>query len=117
MAVCRNTFSGVTKGINVILSDIKCAPTSQVLHGRSFSTSNRKYEKKSYKLVVAGGGCGGLATASMFSKALGKGNVAVIEPKEVIFLFTRSYSCDFPVVLAIRVLACTWTRTSRTYNP
>ena len=50
---------------------------------RSFSSSKPQLKKDGYKLVIAGGGCGGLAVASMFNRKLGPGNVAVIEPKEV----------------------------------
>lgn len=50
---------------------------------KCFSTAQSNYQKDGYKLVVVGGGCGGLATASMFKKKLGAGNVAVIEPKTV----------------------------------
>ena len=38
----------------------------------------------SYKLLVVGGGAGGCSTAAKFASKLGKGQVAVIEPSEVI---------------------------------
>lgn len=50
---------------------------------QSFSTSANKRDAKSYKLVIAGGGCGGTAAANMFAKKLGRGQVAIIEPKDV----------------------------------
>ena len=37
----------------------------------------------SYKLLIVGGGAGGCSMASKFASRLGKGNVAVIEPSEV----------------------------------
>jgi NADH dehydrogenase FAD-containing subunit len=38
----------------------------------------------SFKLVVVGGGAGGCSTAAKFASKLGRGQVAVIEPREVI---------------------------------
>lgn len=38
---------------------------------------------KHYKLVIAGGGTGGCSVAARACRALGQGNVAVIEPAEV----------------------------------
>ena len=38
----------------------------------------------SYKLLVVGGGAGGCSTAAKFASKLGKGQVAVLEPSEVI---------------------------------
>ena len=37
----------------------------------------------SYKLLVVGGGAGGCSTAAKFASKLGKGQVAVLEPSEV----------------------------------
>lgn len=48
----------------------------------SFSTSSTLQEKKNYKLLVVGGGAGGLSIASTFCRKLGKGKVAVIEPSD-----------------------------------
>lgn len=48
-----------------------------------FSTSGTLQDSQHFRLVVVGGGCGGTATANMFAKKLGAGNVAIIEPKEV----------------------------------
>lgn len=46
------------------------------------------FEERHYRLVVVGGGTGGLAVASHFSRLLPKGNVAIIEPSKVwIFFF------------------------------
>lgn len=36
-----------------------------------------------YKLVVVGGGAGGLSVASRFAAKLPKGSVAAVEPKDV----------------------------------
>jgi hypothetical protein len=58
--------------------------------GRSFFVQLvRKYSNtagsdvKHYKIVVAGGGTGGCSVAARACRALGAGNVAVIEPAEV----------------------------------
>ncbi|XP_041355640.1 sulfide:quinone oxidoreductase, mitochondrial-like [Gigantopelta aegis] len=48
---------------------------------KCFSTSSVQH-KKSYKLVVVGGGAGGCSTAAKFASKLGKGQVAVIEPSD-----------------------------------
>lgn len=61
---------------------------------RTFSTS-RRADQKSYKLVVVGGGAGGCSTASRFCRRLGKGQVAVIEPSEVIlFMFEHDVQLE-----------------------
>nr|ABV22505.1 sulfide:quinone oxidoreductase [Arenicola marina] len=53
-------------------------------HVASFSSSAplETAKKMNYKMVVVGGGTGGCAAAHMFSRKLGKGNVAVIEPAD-----------------------------------
>ena len=40
---------------------------------------------KSYDVVIAGGGSGGISVAARLAKKLGKGKVAVIEPSSVSF--------------------------------
>ena len=63
-----------------------CSPLFQqcIRHDSAKFSTTSTYEKdKSYKLVVVGGGAGGCATAAMFSRKLGPGNVAVIEPSDV----------------------------------
>ena len=55
----------------------------KLFQNRNFGLSCNRHAQESYKLVVAGGGCGGLAAASMFSRKLGPNAVAVIEPKTV----------------------------------
>jgi len=47
---------------------------------------------KHYRLVIAGGGSGGCSVAARACRALGAGNVAVIEPAQVI-------SISFPLDL------------------
>ncbi|KAG1667822.1 Sulfide:quinone oxidoreductase, mitochondrial [Nymphon striatum] len=47
---------------------------------RFFSRTQLSEQRKSYKLVIVGGGSGGCSTAAKFASHLGKGNVAVIEP-------------------------------------
>ena len=63
-----------------------CSPLFQqcIRHDSAKFSTTSTYEKdKSYKLVVVGGGTGGCATAAMFSRKLGPGSVAVIEPSDV----------------------------------
>ena len=62
---------------------------------QSFSTSANKRDAKSYKLVIAGGGCGGTAAANMFAKKLGRGQVAIIEPKDVSRLYNYENKQQF----------------------
>jgi len=52
---------------------------------RRISTGNVACDKMSYKLVVVGGGAGGCSMAAKFSKKLGAGKVAIIEPAEMHF--------------------------------
>ena len=49
---------------------------------KCFSTSTVR-ERRSYKLVVVGGGAGGCSTAAKFASKLKKGELAVIDPSEV----------------------------------
>ncbi|CAF0767339.1 unnamed protein product [Brachionus calyciflorus] len=56
--------------------------TNQIILLRSISLSSSNNAKDNYKLVVVGGGSGGLAVSSRFARKLGKNNVAVIEPSE-----------------------------------
>ena len=66
---------------------------------RNYSNSAGK-DVKHYKLVVAGGGTGGCSVAARACRALGAGNVAVIEPAEVSLLsFTVSIIIIHVVVL------------------
>ncbi len=51
--------------------------------GYSTSATTSGDKKRSYKLVVVGGGTGGCAAAAMFSRKLGRGAVAVVEPSKV----------------------------------
>ena len=39
---------------------------------RNFSLENKKFAKDHYKLLVVGGGAGGIATASSFARKIGK---------------------------------------------
>ena len=49
---------------------------------RSFSIEGPKNAKDHYKLLVIGGGSGGLATSSRFARKLDAQNVAIVEPAE-----------------------------------
>ncbi|XP_041355810.1 sulfide:quinone oxidoreductase, mitochondrial-like isoform X1 [Gigantopelta aegis] len=61
----------------ITLQGAKCI----TLGTKCFSTSTVR-ERKSYKLVVVGGGAGGCSTAAKFARKLGKGQIAVIDPAE-----------------------------------
>jgi 2-polyprenyl-6-methoxyphenol hydroxylase-like FAD-dependent oxidoreductase len=50
----------------------------------------------SFKLVVVGGGAGGCSTAAKFASKLGKGNVAVIEPRSVSDISYSYALCSMP---------------------
>ncbi|CAG8543263.1 5264_t:CDS:2 [Diversispora eburnea] len=52
---------------------------------RTFATA--KTELPSYKVVVIGGGTGGLAVSSTLSEILGKHSVAIIEPSNVHYVY------------------------------
>lgn len=54
----------------------------QLIGRCSMSTSSTETKDRSYKLVVVGGGSGGCGVAATFSRYLGKGKVAVIEPNQ-----------------------------------
>ena len=56
----------------------------------AFSTSSVSESVRRYDLVIVGGGAGGCATAHMFSRKMGRGRVAIIEPADV-----RIYSIQF----------------------
>lgn len=49
---------------------------------RSFSSTNSLNNKDSYKLLIVGGGSGGVTISAKFSKILGANNVAIVEPSE-----------------------------------
>lgn len=49
---------------------------------RNFSVQSPQYQKDKYKLLIIGGGAGGLATSSRFVKKLGANNVAVVDGSE-----------------------------------
>ena len=70
MATCRQF---------VLLRNLSHA-NKQLCYQFSTSKAHRSYH---YKLVVVGGGTGGSAIANKYAKKLGVGNVAVIEPSEV----------------------------------
>lgn len=80
-------MASIKHGVKYMTKSVKPLFCNQIntvkLTSCGFSTSNRRDENKSYKLLVVGGGCGGLATGSMFSRKLGKGQVAILEPREV----------------------------------
>lgn len=79
MAAIKQGFNCMTIVRSLHTNDVNKLFTLSTAH---FSTSSRRDEKKSYKLLVVGGGCGGLATGHMFCRKLGPGKVAIIEPNE-----------------------------------
>lgn len=52
-------------------------------HARSFSLGQSLDAEHSFKVVVVGGGSGGCSAAAKYSRKLGKGSVAVVEPSDV----------------------------------
>ncbi len=54
---------------------------------RNFSIENPKYFKDHYKLLVVGGGAGGISIGAKFSSKLGAGNIAIVDPAK--------YHCNF----------------------
>lgn len=70
----------------------RLGPNAQFIVIRNISLSAPNNAKDNYKLVVVGGGSGGLAIASRFARKLGKNNVGIIEPSEwhcKIYLFQK----------------------------
>ncbi len=49
---------------------------------RGVSTSSPRLAKDNYKLLVVGGGSGGVTISAKFAKILGASNVAIVEPNE-----------------------------------
>ena len=46
-------------------------------------TTAENEAEQHYKMIVVGSGCGGLALGSLFSRQLGRGNVAIIDSAKV----------------------------------
>ena len=51
-------------------------------YAKSFSISSQLLAKDNYKLVIVGGGTGGITMSAKFNKILGANNVAVVDPNE-----------------------------------
>lgn len=49
---------------------------------RAFSIQSIKQADEKYKLVIVGGGSGGISVGAKFARKLGANNVAIIEPSE-----------------------------------
>jgi hypothetical protein len=47
---------------------------------RQFSKTALSHTKDAYKLVIVGGGTGGITTAAKFSKTLSNHSIVIIEP-------------------------------------
>lgn len=48
-----------------------------------YHTSNGLSNKEHYKVVVLGGGCGGIAMGARMKRKVGAEHVAIVEPSEV----------------------------------
>lgn len=55
-----------------------------------FHTSNGLSSKEHYKVLVLGGGSGGIAMGARMKRKVGAEHVAIVEPSEV--------TCFFPIV-------------------
>ena len=53
----------------------------------SFSSS---FKDKHFKLIITGGGTSGASTAHNFVEKLGKDQIAIIEPSEVLIILMKS---------------------------
>lgn len=59
----------------------QCHPTGMAVS--HLHTSSRAPAKQHYKMLVLGGGSGGITMSARMKRMLGAENVAVIEPSEV----------------------------------
>ena len=87
-ALSRNARPLFRDSNNIFVAGTRSCATSREykpLPGSELSTVPTYLKKDGYKVVVVGGGCGGMAAAHMFNRKLGAGNVVVIEPKSVSF--------------------------------
>ena len=87
-ALSRNARPLFRDSNNIFVAGARSCVTSREykpLPGSELSTVPTYLKKDGYKVVVVGGGCGGMAAAHMFNRKLGAGNVVVIEPKSVSF--------------------------------
>lgn len=53
---------------------------SLIYQTRNFSIENAKLAKDHYKLLVVGGGSGGISTGAKFARKIGAQNVAIVDP-------------------------------------
>lgn len=56
---------------------------TSAVHTGSLHTSSRACDKQHYKMLVLGGGSGGVAMSARMKRMLGAENVAVVEPSQV----------------------------------
>ena len=56
--------------------------SSIVVDMRALSTSTPKLAKDNYKLLIIGGGSGGVTISAKFQRVLGANNVALVEPND-----------------------------------
>lgn len=60
----------------------KAAVNSLIVDFRCLSVSAPKLDKDNYKLLIVGGGSGGVTISSKFTKIFGPNNVAIVEPND-----------------------------------
>ena len=78
-----------------------------VLTVRAVSTVNhRSKDVKHYPMVVLGGGTGGCSVAARACRMLGMGNVAVVDPAPVRYLFNFIFRLMIKIVLCIFRFLC-----------
>jgi hypothetical protein len=64
-------------------SIVKLGPSGAcLLIARRFSDSCKLQARDKFRLVIVGGGSGGLTIASKLKKTLGENNVAVVDPSD-----------------------------------
>lgn len=56
--------------------------TATIVEVRALSTSASRQAKDNYKLLIVGGGSGGVTMSAKFAQTLGANNVAIIEPND-----------------------------------
>ena len=67
--------------LNLARPSSACILISSLRASRNFSTSS-KVDQDHYKLLIVGGGTGGLSTGSKFARQLGQGKVALVDGAE-----------------------------------
>ena len=66
--LCFTSKSSVTKAVRILR--------------RQFSIESFKYSKDSYKLLIIGGGAGGISTGAKFTRKIGAKNIGIVDPSK-----------------------------------